>query len=286
VNTQAVVRRRIIAQLGGELPVDDIRSGSGPGWFGPDSVVWRVHQDPCLLVGGVAALLTQTLHPLAMAGVAEHSAYETDPWGRLQRTSMFLANTIYGDAACAERSVEIVRTIHRRVAGVAPDGRPYAATDPRLLLFVHVTEVAGFLRAYQRHGDSPLTAAASDQYVAEMAVIAEALGSDPAPRDVAELDACLDSFSGELAAGTQALRAVSFLRGVQVEPALRPGYRYLFDAACALLDRGHATLLGLDRAARCGRVGRNGTAISAALRWALGPSPVAAAAAARLTAGR
>src|SRR5690606_6725527 len=131
-------------------------------------------------VGGLRALLLQSLHPLAMAGVAEHSDYRSDPWRRLQRTADFLAATTYGPATEAERAITRVRNVHERVVGVARDGRAYAANDPHLLRWVHVAEVDSFLAANQRYGADPLVGAERDDYVRQMAVIARALGV-PAP---------------------------------------------------------------------------------------------------------
>src|SRR4029077_2626744 len=97
----------------------------GPRWFAEDRPIRRVHGDASMFVGGLRALLLQSLHPLAMAGVAEHSDYRGDPWGRLQRTSTFLAVTTFGPEEAAPRAVDKVRGIHRRVHGTAPDGRAY-----------------------------------------------------------------------------------------------------------------------------------------------------------------
>ena len=95
------------------------------------------------------ALLLQSLHPLAMAAVAGHSGYRGDPWGRLQRTSYFLAVTTFGRDIDAEAAIDRVRSIHQRVTGTAPDGRRYAAADPHLLTWVHIAEADSFLRAYR-----------------------------------------------------------------------------------------------------------------------------------------
>jgi hypothetical protein len=124
----------------------------GPRWFAEGRPIRRVHADASMFVGGLRALLLQSLHPLAMAGVAEHSNYRDDPWGRLQRTSTFLAETTFGSAVDAQRAVDHVRGIHRRVHGIAADGRSYTATDPHLLEWVHVAEADSFLRAYQLYG--------------------------------------------------------------------------------------------------------------------------------------
>ena len=130
-----------------------IFTAPGPRWFPADAAIRTVHGDAAMFVGGLRALVLQALHPLAMAGVAGHSGYRGDPWGRLQRTSRFLAATTFGPADVAERTVARVRAVHRTVRGTAPDGRPYRADDPHLLRWVHVAEVDSFLRAHRRFGD-------------------------------------------------------------------------------------------------------------------------------------
>jgi uncharacterized protein (DUF2236 family) len=208
---------------------------AGEGFLPDDAVARRVHADPSMFVGGLRALLLQTLHPLAMAGVAEHSDYRRDPWGRLRRTAGFVGTTTFGSREEAEAAIAQVRRIHQRVRGVAPDGRPYAATDPRLLAWVHATEVDSFLRAYQRYGAATLDPAHSDRYVAEMAGVADRLGADPVPRSVAELDEVLASFRPELRAGSQARGAVLFLLVPPVSLAVRPVYSLVSAAAIGLL---------------------------------------------------
>jgi uncharacterized protein (DUF2236 family) len=157
------------------------------------------------------ALLLQSLHPLAMAGVAEHSNYRDDPWGRLQRTSTFLAETTFGSAVDAQRAVDRVRGIHRRVHGVAADGRPYTATDPHLLEWVHIAEADSFLRAYQLYGAAPLDQSGRDAYVADMAEIAAKLGVVDPPRSEHELAQRLDAFRPELHSTPAAREAARFL---------------------------------------------------------------------------
>jgi uncharacterized protein (DUF2236 family) len=151
-----------------------------------------------MFVGGLRALLLQSLHPLAMAGVAQHSDYRHDPWGRLQRTAEFLATTTYGPAPMAERAVATVRAVHNRVHGVAPDGRPYSANDPHLLRWVHVCEVDSFLTAYRRYGAAPLDDDQANEYVHDASVVARALGVNDPPRTVRDLRAELVDFRPEL----------------------------------------------------------------------------------------
>src|SRR4249920_2024673 len=142
----------IRSRVGGPSGDDHARrlfESVGPRWFSPDRPVWRVHADASVFVGALRALLLQSLHPLAMAGVADHSDYRADPWGRLQRTARFLAATTYGTEDQADQACATVRRVHRRVHGIAPDGRRYDANDPHLLTWVHIAEADSFLAAYQ-----------------------------------------------------------------------------------------------------------------------------------------
>lgn len=127
------------------------RNRKDTGLFGPDSACWKVHGDfTSMMVGGVAALYLQMLHPGALAGVWDHSDFRKDMLGRLRGTARFIAGTTYGDRAEAEALIAHVQRIHDRVSGELPDGRPYSANDPDLLTWVHVAEVSAFLAAYLR----------------------------------------------------------------------------------------------------------------------------------------
>jgi uncharacterized protein (DUF2236 family) len=146
------------------------------GYFGPDSVTWRIHAEPLQWVGGVRALFLLTLHPLAMAGVDQHSNYRDDPLGRLHRTGDYLGAVTFGTRAEADRAAARVRGMHRRVRGVEPEsGQAYHATDPELLLWVHCGEIDSFLTIGRRAG-IPLSAADADRYVAEQVTAAELAG--------------------------------------------------------------------------------------------------------------
>lgn len=165
-----------------------------PGWFGPGSVSWEVHADfVAMLTGGVRALLMQCLHPLAMAGVWDHSNFRGDLQGRLQRTALFVASMTYGPQALADAAIERVRGIHARVQGQAADGRPYRADDPALLTWVHVAEVSSFLAAYEALNRLRLPAARRDAYFTEQARVALALGATEVPRTAGEIEAYLQA---------------------------------------------------------------------------------------------
>jgi len=257
------------------------------GLIGPDSVAWRVHADIAGIIGGLRALLLQTMHPLAMAGVAEHSDYRTDPWGRLHRTASFVATTTFGNSAAAERAIAAVRAVHDTVEGVAPDGRPYSANDPELLRWVHATEVDSFVRAVRAYGSTELTDGDVDHYLAEMAVIAVALGADDVPTSRRELTAYWADVRPELVAGEQARQTARFLVFPPVPLWARPAYGVVTGAAVALLPRFVRRGLRLPSAPIVDQLAVHPAAstLVKVLGWSLGPSPVVDAARRRIDAG-
>ncbi|MGZ4728865.1 MAG: oxygenase MpaB family protein [Acidimicrobiales bacterium] len=215
----------------------ELADATDAGLFGPDSVTWRVHADNSMFVGGLRALLLQTVHPLAMAGVAEHSNFRSDPMGRLWRTSAYVGATTYGSTAEARSAIAMVKRVHGRVRGTAPDGRRYAANDPHLLTWVHHTLVDSFLRAYRRYGAAPIGTVDADRYVAEMAVLADEFGAEPAARSVAELRAWFRAEKPELHAGRQARDAVRFLMFPPLPLISRLAYGVIASASVGLLPR-------------------------------------------------
>jgi uncharacterized protein (DUF2236 family) len=279
-----VVARAVRGRVAGNPRGPVVDATGDQGWFGPDSVAWRMHADLSTIIGGLRALLYQTLHPLAMAGVADHSDYRKDPWGRLHRTSMFIAATTYGTSREAAAAVARVQHVHRRVHGIAPDGRPYSADDPVLMAWVHATEVDSFLAAYRRYGPAPLRDADADRYVGEMAVVARAFGANPVPTTTTELAEILASY--ELHATSDARSAARWLMVPPMPWRVRPVYALVAAAAIELLPLTAQLELGLVVPPLAGPVGlRPATrAFVGTIRWALGESPTLATARARATA--
>jgi uncharacterized protein (DUF2236 family) len=242
----------------------------------PDSVVRLVHSDlGAMMIGGVAALMLQALHPLAMAGVADHSSYEEDAIGRLRRTANFVGTTTFGTTSEAQAAIRHVKAVHRRVRGVAPDGRPYSADDPELLTWVHAAEMYCFLAATQRFGARRLSRTECDAYYRETAPVAVALGAEWVPQSVAEMDAYVLHIQKDLYGGPQALVARDFLlRGVARKPEDKVVYSLIVGAGISLLPRWARTKLriptlsladaALTPAARLLCIG---------LRWAVPPRP-------------
>lgn len=245
----------------------------GERWFGDERAIRRVHGDASMFIGGIRALLLQSLHPLAMAGVAAHSGYRGDPWGRLQRTSSFLAVTTFGRIVDAEEAVARVRSIHERVKGTAPDGRPYAASDPHLLKWVHIAEIDSFLRAHQAYGAQPLDQAGRDAYVRDTALVAERLGVEQPPLTEAQLKIELGRYDDELE-GTSAARDVAkYLLFENPLPAFaRAPYLALGAAAAGMLSERQRGMLGLHKRWLPGvapAVEEGGSFVTATIRWAL-----------------
>ena len=249
-----------------------------PGLFGPGSATWEVHGDASMIIGGLRALLLQTTHPLTMAGVADHSDYRSDPLRRLHRTASFVGTTTFGTVKEAERSIAVVRRIHDRVVGQAPDGRPYDANDPHLLSWVHCTEVDSFIRARMRYGTTELTRGTPDRYIGEMATIATKLGVVDPPASRAELREQLEAFRPELAIGRQARETVRFLAWPPLPLATRPVYGLVFPAAVSMPPGFARRLLWLPAAplAEPLAIRPAATVLMRTLGWALGRHPAVA----------
>ena len=252
----------------------------GERWFADDRPIRRVHGDSSMFVGGISALLLQSLHPLAMAAVAGHSGYKGDPWGRLQRTSYFLAVTTFGRTADAMDTIARVRSIHERVTGAAPDGRRYAASDPHLLTWVHVAEADSFLRAHTQFGGEPMDQAGRDGYVADMARIGAELGVPDPPVTERELTERIAAYRAELASTAEARAAARFLLLNPPLPVIaRPPYGLLAAAAVSLLPAWARWPLRLPRlpVAEAALVRPAGQAAVHAIRWATAARPSAEA---------
>ncbi|MFI5829024.1 oxygenase MpaB family protein [Streptomyces sp. NPDC051578] len=253
-----------------------IHGTPGPRWFGPGRPIRTVHGDASMFIGGLSALLLQSLHPRAMAAVAAHSGFRGDPWGRLQRTSTFLAVTTYGTAEDAQRAVDHVREVHERIRGTTTAGEPYHAADPHLLCWVHVAEVDSFLRAHQRYGAHPLDGAGCDAYIADAARVARALGVPDPPADRASLAATLARYRPELRATPEALDAARFILREPPLPWIARGpYALLAANAVRTLPPWARAALGLRAAPYLpeGLVLLSGRAVTGTIRWAMGALP-------------
>ncbi len=241
----------------------------------PSSVAREVHADlPGMLVGGVAALFVQSLHPLAAQGVVDHSDYREDPLGRLQRTASFLATTTFGTREEAQQAIAVVRAVHGHVVGTTPKGEAYEASDPELITFVHVAELASFVAGFQRYGARQLEAHELDAYVADLAPVAEGLGGTQVPRSWAALEERLAGYQPVLERGSAANEIRAFLlRGPGGLPPRRAAYGLVVAAALDLLSVEQRSMLGLPKLplVEAATVRPAATAMAAGLRWAVRP---------------
>jgi uncharacterized protein (DUF2236 family) len=185
--------------------------------FAPNSVAWRVNGDiVTMMIGGVSGLLLQMLHPAVLAGVWDHSDFRADMHGRLRRTAKFIAVNTYDHASAGRAAIDRVRNIHRKLGGTLPDGTPYEVDDPRLLAWVHVTEIKSFLDAWVRYGDPDMPSADQDAYFDEMARIGEALGADPVPRNRAEAEALIQLMRPQLRADARTREVAALVMGQRI----------------------------------------------------------------------
>ncbi len=236
-----LVRRRLQSGLrttlvGSDAPMIDLHRRADEGLFGPASVTWRVNGDASVLVGGVRALLLQTLHPRAMAGVADHSAYRGDPTGRLWRTARYVGTTTFGTTDEAVAAIRGVQRVHRHVVGTTPEGEPYSASDPHLLAYVQATLVQSFVVAHDRFGARPhLSAEERDRYVAEQARITELFDAEDLPDTWRGLTLWMRDVRPELHATPAAREAVRFLLAPPLPVHLRAPYAVLAGAAVSTL---------------------------------------------------
>jgi uncharacterized protein (DUF2236 family) len=222
------------AAFAASIPVDP----ADDGFFGPGSVTWRLHADLSAPVAGLRSLLLQALHPLAMAGVDQHSQWRDDPAGRFATTAAYVLTTTYGDRAVARSAADRVQRIHEWVRGTDPvTGRTYAAGDPDLLIWVHAAQVDSGLAAAERYG-AEFSDADRDGYVAEMTAAAELVGVPPgrAPTCVAELDAYFAAIRPELTLSPAAADTARYLTAMPaIEPELSDVFQVVAAAAVASL---------------------------------------------------
>lgn len=227
----------------GERPVPP----SDEAWFEKDTPIRMVHADVVsMMVGGMAALLLQMLHPHALRGVLDFSDFRADMHGRLRRTARFIAVTTYGHRDDAEAAVSRVNAIHARVRGTLPDGTPYSATDPRVLAWVHVTEALMFLEAWLVHVRPDMPLAEQDEYFREFAMIARRLGADPVPETKAEAQEIYRELRADLKSSPEAREVAQLIVNARVDGAMTGVQPFIAQAAIDLLPPFARTMLGLE----------------------------------------
>ena len=260
------VRATFNDQSKGERPVPS----SDDALFPPGSVIRRVHGDvTSMMVGGIAALLTQMLHPKALGGVWDHSDVAEDQLGRLRRTARFIAVTTYGHRDSAMRAIARVKAIHEEVSGTLADGTEYRATEPRLLAWVHVGGAINFLDAWRRYAEPRMSRADQDRYFAESGEVARLLDADPVPRTRADAERLITDFRRELRADDRS-RAFRDLVLKTPAPSLgeAPVQRLLMNAAVDLMPDFARRMHGLSRPIVSPMVRGATYGLASTLRWA------------------
>ena len=185
--------------IAGPGRIDYSQPAGDPGFYGPDSVAWRVHANPiALAIGGIAAVILELAEPRVRSGVWDHSTFRADPLARMQRTGEAARITTYGPTKAAQARIDMVTRMHQRVGGTTPEGQAYTALEPELMTWVHVTAGYGFLNAYVRHVEPGLSRADQDRYYAEGARLGRAFGAVDPPASVAEVEACLRAMRPKL----------------------------------------------------------------------------------------
>jgi uncharacterized protein (DUF2236 family) len=228
--------------------VIDLATGDDEGYFGPGSAVWAVHGGIPVVVAGMRALLMQTLHPGAMAGVHDHSRYREDPLGRLNGTVRWVLSTSFGTREQAEQACAFVGRLHVKVRGSYAVGETrlaYSANDPTLLSWVHVAFADSFLRCHQTWGRA--IPGGADRYVDEWARAGELMGVANPPRSEAELRAQLAAFGPQLRSDQLVLDAVRFIRKPPLGRSTAFGYRVIFAGALSTIPRQYRRMLGVRR---------------------------------------
>jgi uncharacterized protein (DUF2236 family) len=270
----APVRKALVRQVRatfndrsrGERPIP----ASDDALFPRGSVIRRVHGDvTSMMVGGIAALLTQMLHPKALAGVWDHSDVAEDQLGRLRRTARFIARTTYAHRDVATDAIAKVKSIHEQVSGTLPDGAPYRATDPWLLAWVHVAGAINFLDGWRRYAESRMSGADQDRYFAESGEIARLLDADPVPQTRAEAERLIRDFRAELRADdrTRAFRDL-VLRAPAQSLAEAPVQKLLTSASVDLMPDFAREMHGLSQPLLPPMVRGATYGVARTLRWA------------------
>ncbi|NYZ62722.1 oxygenase MpaB family protein [Luteimonas deserti] len=245
---QSAIRRWVLGVFPrGQSGIDYDTPAGDAGLFGPDTVTWRVHADfPGMLAGGLCALLLQALHPRALAGVWDHSDFRADLVGRLRRTTAFVAGTSYAGTAEAQRLIARVAAIHVRVRGTTAAGVPYAADDPDLLTWVHVSEAYAFVQGFRAYAGMAMPRALEDRYYDESRRVAEALGARDVPASAGEIERYFAGVRPELQFDARSREVLAVLHRIRLPvPGAALSREVFLGAGAALLPTWAEALLGI-----------------------------------------
>lgn len=248
-----LIRKSIREMVGGGGPPIAFLTPKGDrGLFGPESIAWKVHADfISMMIGGISSLILQALHPQALAGVWDHSSFRKDLKGRLGRTAFFIAATTYGSTEMANSVIEKVNHIHTKIIGFDEFGKPYSATDPHLLAWVHLTETHSFMQAFEDYRKEKLSPFEKDQYFREMKTLGERMGAHHLPSTYSSTDSAIKDYIPELYFGERAKNILDLLEyfpsNLTAKPFIklitRAGFLNLPDWVYPLINRPTPSLL-------------------------------------------
>lgn len=242
-----LIRKTIREMVGGSGPPVAFLTPKGDrGLFGPESIAWKVHADfISMMIGGISSLILQALHPQALAGVWDHSSFRDDLKGRLGRTAFFIAATTYGSTEMADKIIQKVNLIHSHITGFDEFQKPYSATDPHLLAWVHLTETRSFMSAFEDYRKEILSTKEKDQYFFEMKSLGERMGAKDLPSTYAGTDDAIKNYIPELHLGDRAKSILDLLENFPSNLSAKPfiklisraGYLNLPDWVYPFLNR-------------------------------------------------
>ena len=226
------------------------------GYFGNDSITWRIGKESILMLGGARAVLMQLAHPLVAIGVSEHSSYMTDPFRRTMHTFLLGQLLTFGTTSAARQAARTINRLHAHVQGTLPEqagghasGTSYLARDPRLLLWVHATLADTILLLYPMLV-GPLTVEEQDHYYQESKVMARLLGLQDVdmPKTATDLRTYVYemSYSNQLAATPYARHIVQQVLYPPVPDYLRPLLHVNLQITSALLPPPIRDIYGLE----------------------------------------
>ncbi|QWE16236.1 oxygenase MpaB family protein [Polynucleobacter sp. AP-Nino-20-G2] len=219
-----LIRKTIREMVGGSgPPVAFLTPKGDPGLFGPESVAWKIHADfISMMIGGISSLILQSLHPQALAGVWDHSTFREDLKGRLGRTAFFIAATTYGPTEMANNVITKVNHIHTKITGLDEFGKPYSATDPHLLAWVHLTETRSFMSAFEDYRKETINPRDKDQYFLEMKSLGERMGAKDLPNTYANTESAIKAYIPELYFGERAKSIIDLLENFPSNLTAKP----------------------------------------------------------------
>ena len=242
-----LIRKSIREMVGGGgPPVAFLTPPGDRGLFGPESIAWKVHADfISMMIGGISSLILQALHPQALAGVWDHSSFREDLKGRLGRTAFFIAATTYGPTDMADKIINKVNQIHTNIRGLDEFGKPYSATDPHLLAWVHLTETHSFMQSFEDYRVERLSLKEKDQYFLEMKSLGERMGAKDLPSTYSRTNEAIKNYIPELYFGDRAKSILDLLENFPSKLAAKPfiklishaGYLNLPDWVYPFIDR-------------------------------------------------